>query len=70
MRDFALAVPISRAGFNARQPPDASECETMALADLLTMADDEDRQRWEALRLGLHRSSWRRLAPADDRHRV
>jgi aspartate/methionine/tyrosine aminotransferase len=52
MRDFALAVYFSRWDSTARHHLTASDCETLALADLLTMADDEDRQRWEALRLG------------------
>src|ERR1700730_973922 len=52
MRDFALAVYFSRWDSTARHHLTPSDCETLALADLLAMADDEERQRWEALRLG------------------
>jgi aspartate/methionine/tyrosine aminotransferase len=38
--------------FKARYHLTASDAETLAINDLLAMADDEDRRRWEELRLG------------------
>jgi aspartate/methionine/tyrosine aminotransferase len=52
MRDFALAVYFSRWDSAARHHLTASDCETSTLADLLAMADDGDRERWDALQLG------------------
>jgi aspartate/methionine/tyrosine aminotransferase len=52
MRDFALAVYFSRWDSAARHHLTASDCETSTLADLLAMANDADRKRWDALQLG------------------
>jgi aspartate/methionine/tyrosine aminotransferase len=52
VRDFALAVYFSRWEPLTRHQLTASDCETLALADLLAMADDDDRERWQALQLG------------------
>jgi aspartate/methionine/tyrosine aminotransferase len=52
MRDFALEVYFSRWQSTARHHLTASDSETLTLAELLTMADAEDRQRWETLQLG------------------
>lgn len=49
--DFALAVYFSRRNSATRHHLTASECETMTLADVLAMADAEDRDRWDALQL-------------------
>lgn len=51
-RDFALAAYFSRWDSAVRHHLTASDCETLTLADLLAMADDGDRERWDALQLG------------------
>src|ERR1700732_5476269 len=52
MRDFALEVYFSRWQATARHHLTASDSETLTLAELLAMADAEDRQRWETMQLG------------------
>ena len=51
LRDFALTVYFSRCDAVARHHLTASECEIMTLSDLLALADDGDRRRWDALQL-------------------
>jgi len=51
-RDFALEVYFSRWERVARHHLAASDSETLSLAALLALADDDDRRRWETLRLG------------------
>jgi aspartate/methionine/tyrosine aminotransferase len=67
MRDFALEVYFSRWQATARHHLTASDSETLALAELLAMADAEDRQRWETMQLGYtdpRGASWLREAIA------
>ncbi|BAQ45964.1 MULTISPECIES: pyridoxal phosphate-dependent aminotransferase [Methylobacterium] len=49
---FALAAFLARWAPGIRHDLAASECEPLALADLLARADHEDRARWERLDLG------------------
>jgi len=51
-RDLELASYLSRQHERTEHYLSASDCETMALADLLPLADAEDRERWATLRLG------------------
>jgi aspartate/methionine/tyrosine aminotransferase len=51
-REFALAAYFSRWEGRARHHLTASDCETLGVSDLLRMADDEDRRRWDNLQLG------------------
>lgn len=50
--EFRLEAYFGIWEFKARHHLTASDAETLALADLLVMADDKDRARWESLRLG------------------
>jgi aspartate/methionine/tyrosine aminotransferase len=52
MRDFALEGYFSRWQATAEHQLAASDSETHSVAELLGMACDEDRHRWETLRLG------------------
>jgi aspartate/methionine/tyrosine aminotransferase len=52
MRDFALEVYFARWQSTARHHLTASDSETLTLAELLAMADAEDRWRWETMQLG------------------
>ena len=51
-RELELATYLSRRHRQAEHHLSASECETVALSELLSLADDEDRERWATLRLG------------------
>ena len=51
-RDLELATYLSRLHDRTEYHLSASECETMAVADLLALADAEDAARWAGLRLG------------------
>src|SRR5947209_8538503 len=50
--DFALERYFARWEFAAKHVLCASDCEPLALAELLEMADDDSRERWTSLRLG------------------
>ncbi|MFI6924720.1 aminotransferase class I/II-fold pyridoxal phosphate-dependent enzyme [Nonomuraea spiralis] len=50
--DFRLEVYFSRWEFTARYHLAASDAQTMTMAELLALADDEDRHAWETLSLG------------------
>ena len=50
--DFKLETYFSRWEFTARYHLCASDIETLSLAELLALAGDADRDRWEQLRLG------------------
>lgn len=50
--DFGLEVFFARWEFHARHHLTASDAETLSMADLLAMGDDEDRAAWRDLRLG------------------
>ncbi len=52
VRELELATYLSRQHGRTQHHLSASECETMALADLLALADAEDAERWARLRLG------------------
>ena len=52
MPDFRLETYFSTWEFTARHHMTASDAETMAMRDLLALADDADRAAWEALTLG------------------
>ena len=52
VRDLELATYLSRLHDRTEHHLSASECETMALADLIALADPEDAARWAGLRLG------------------
>lgn len=52
MRDLALEVYFSRWRSAARHDLTSSDSETLALAELLEMANAEDLRRWETLQLG------------------
>ena len=51
-RDLELATYLSSRHDRTEHHLSASECETMAVADLVALADDQDRARWETLGLG------------------
>jgi len=51
-RDLELATYLSRQHDRTKHHLSASECETMALADLVALADAEDLERWTTLQLG------------------
>jgi len=55
--DFRLEMYFSRREFKARFHLTASDAESMPLAGLLAMADDEDRREWDELRLG-YNETW------------
>jgi aspartate/methionine/tyrosine aminotransferase len=50
--DFRLETYFSRWEFAARFHLTASDAQTMSMAELLELADDDDRKAWEALTLG------------------
>jgi hypothetical protein len=50
--DFRLETYFSRWEFTARFHLTASDAQTMPLRELLDLAYDDGRDRWEALRLG------------------
>ena len=50
--DFLLETYFSRWEFTARFHLTASDAQTMSLRELLELADDDGRGRWEALHLG------------------
>jgi aspartate/methionine/tyrosine aminotransferase len=50
--DFRLETYFSRWEFAARYHLTASDAQTMALSELLDLADDDARDRWESLTLG------------------
>lgn len=50
--DFRLERYFSRWEFTARHHLTASDAQTMTVAELLELADDEDRRAWETLALG------------------
>jgi aspartate/methionine/tyrosine aminotransferase len=50
--DFRLETYFSRWEFAARYNLTASDAQTMSLAELLDLADDDGRARWESLHLG------------------
>ncbi|GIG67966.1 aminotransferase class I/II-fold pyridoxal phosphate-dependent enzyme [Phytomonospora endophytica] len=50
--DFRLETFFSRWEFAARHHLTASDAQTMSLAELLDLADDDSRARWEGLTLG------------------
>lgn len=69
--DFALGRYIAHWRPTIRHDLSASECATLRVHDLLDMAGDEDRARWESLGLGYtdpDGASWLREAIAE-RHR-
>lgn len=51
MRDFALEVFFSRWEFKARHHMTASDAETLSVTDLLALATEEGRARWDRLTL-------------------
>jgi len=50
--DFRLEKHFSRWEFAARYHLTASDAQTLSLAELLALADDDGRERWESLHLG------------------
>lgn len=50
--DFRLETYFSRWEFTARYNLCASDAETLSLKNLVAMANDDDRDRWDELRLG------------------
>jgi aspartate/methionine/tyrosine aminotransferase len=52
LRDFALEVYFARWEFVARHHLTASDVQTVTMAELLELADDEGRALWEGLGLG------------------
>lgn len=50
--DFRLETYFSRWEFNAKYHMCASDVESVSVSDLLAMADDDGRRRWDELRLG------------------
>ncbi|MEW2506789.1 aminotransferase class I/II-fold pyridoxal phosphate-dependent enzyme [Amycolatopsis sp. NPDC047767] len=50
--DFRLETYFSRWEFTARHHLTASDAQTMTVAELLALADDDGRERWETLALG------------------
>jgi aspartate/methionine/tyrosine aminotransferase len=52
VRDFALEVYLSKWEFAARYHLTASDAQSMSVADLVALADDEGRARWANLWLG------------------
>ena len=68
MREFALEAYFTRWQGRARHQLAASESETLSLAELVAVASDEDRRRWETLQLGYTEASgsfWLREAIAE-----
>jgi aspartate/methionine/tyrosine aminotransferase len=50
--DFRLETYFARWEFSARYHLTASDAQTLQMADLLAMADDDGRERWDSLTLG------------------
>jgi aspartate/methionine/tyrosine aminotransferase len=50
--DFRLETYFARWEFNARYHLTASDAQTHSLSELLALADDDGRERWESLALG------------------
>jgi hypothetical protein len=50
--DFRLEAYFSRWEFAARYNLTASDAQTMSMAELLELADDDARGQWESLHLG------------------
>src|SRR5690242_6482390 len=50
--DFTLERYFARWEFAVRNVLCASDCEPLPLAELLELADDDSRERWNSLRLG------------------
>ncbi|HET6742225.1 MAG TPA: pyridoxal phosphate-dependent aminotransferase, partial [Kribbella sp.] len=50
--DFRLETYFAQWEFSARYHLTASDAETLSLAELLALADDDGRERWESLALG------------------
>jgi aspartate/methionine/tyrosine aminotransferase len=50
--DFRLETFLSRWEFSARHHLTASDAQTLSVAELLALADAEDREAWDALSLG------------------
>jgi aspartate/methionine/tyrosine aminotransferase len=50
--DFRLETYFAKWEFSARYHLTASDAETLAVAELLSLADDDGRERWESLALG------------------
>jgi aspartate/methionine/tyrosine aminotransferase len=50
--DFRLETYFARWEFNARYHLTASDAQTHSLSELLALADDDGRERWESLTLG------------------
>jgi aspartate/methionine/tyrosine aminotransferase len=50
--DFRLETHFSRWEFNAKYNMTASDAQTLAMHELLALADDEDREAWDRLTLG------------------
>jgi len=68
MRDLALEAYFARWQSVARHQLAASDSETLPLVELLAVADEDDRVRWEALRLGYtdpRGAPWLRATIAD-----
>jgi len=55
--DFLLETYFSKWEFTARYHLTASDAQSMRLTDLLALADDDGRQRWETLELG-YTTTW------------
>ena len=49
---FAIERYFATHEFSARHLLSSSDCEALTLVEVLALADDEVRARWEALRLG------------------
>jgi aspartate/methionine/tyrosine aminotransferase len=52
MRDFALEIFFAKWQESAAHHLTSSDSETLSLGELLSLASDEDRRRWETLQLG------------------
>lgn len=50
--EFKLERYFGQWEFRARHLLSASDCETLSMADLISLADDDGRRRWQDLRLG------------------
>jgi aspartate/methionine/tyrosine aminotransferase len=52
LQPFKLERYFAQHEFSARYLLSASDCETLSVAELLALADDDGRRRWDTLRLG------------------
>src|SRR6266498_1427370 len=50
--DFRLETYFAKWEFSARYHLTASDAQTLALSELLALADDDGRERWESLAFG------------------